>query len=113
MEYKNLSPEVKALLKSYDWPGNIRELKNSLERAVILAGDEPLAVEDFNLLVDNDPIEFENRDATAPGGLENTEKQMILEALEKTHGNKTEAAKLLKITRRRLYSRMKVHKIKP
>ena len=44
-------------------------------------------------------------------GLEITEKQMILEALKKTGGNKTEAARLLKITRRRLYSRMKVHKI--
>ena len=46
-------------------------------------------------------------------GLEITEKQMILDALKRAGGNKTEAAKLLKITRRRLYSRMKYHNIKP
>jgi DNA-binding NtrC family response regulator len=49
----------------------------------------------------------------ADDGLESAEKKMIIEALEKTDGNKTEAAKLLKISRRRLYSRMKVHGIQP
>jgi len=44
-----------------------------------------------------------------PAGLEDAEKRMIEEALKKADGNKTEAAKLLKITRRRLYSRMKFH----
>ena len=45
-------------------------------------------------------------------GLEEAEKEMILNALEISKGNKTEAAKSLKITRRRLYSRMKYHNIK-
>jgi DNA-binding NtrC family response regulator len=108
-----LTAEIKDLLLNYDWPGNIRELRNVIERAVILAGGEPLSVEDFALDTDDSPLV-----ATDPGGktvdkgLEVAEKQMIIDALEKSGGNKTEAASLLKITRRRLYSRMKVHGIK-
>ena len=106
-----ISPEVAEVLLSYDWPGNIRELKNVIERAIILSGGEALSAEDFSLETDDRPIVTSS--GSGPGqGLETAEKQMILDALEKTGGNKTEAAKLLKITRRRLYSRMKVHDIK-
>lgn len=107
-----ISEEVASLLSRYDWPGNVRELKNVIERATILAGGEPLSVEDFSLEVDDAPlVAGEGTGPDPASGLENTEKQMILQALEKTSGNKTEAAKLLKISRRRLYSRMKVHGI--
>jgi len=113
--HPQLHQDVKELLLSYDWPGNIRELKNIMERAMILAGGEPLTVEHITVERDDAPL------VTAPGtvntaaetGLENAEKQMILDALRKAGGNKTEAARLLKITRRRLYSRMKAHGIKP
>ncbi len=112
--HPNLSREVSDLLLAYDWPGNIRELKNVLERAVILANGEPLTPEDFSLEVDNAPLlAQQSSDSASDHGLEATEKTMIVEALEKTGGNKTEAARLLKISRRRLYSRMKVHGIKP
>jgi len=111
--HRSLSGEVSGLLMQYDWPGNIRELKNVIERAVILAGGEPLSEEDFSLETDDSPlVPSTSGGPGASQGLEIAEKQMILEALEKTGGNKTEAAKLLKITRRRLYSRMKVHDIK-
>ena len=96
----------------YDWPGNIRELKNVLERAVILSGGEPLTVDEFSLELDDRPLVAGNSaGAVASSGLESAEKQMILDALEKAGGNKTETARLLKITRRRLYSRMKAHGI--
>jgi transcriptional regulator with PAS, ATPase and Fis domain len=110
--HPDLSQEVTDLLLAYDWPGNIRELRNVLERAMILAGGEPLTAEDFNLDVDDTPLVSNQSPGLSEGGLEQTEKKMILEALEKAGGNKTEAAKLLKISRRRLYSRMKVHGIK-
>jgi two-component system NtrC family response regulator len=110
----DVSDEVAALLSRYDWPGNVRELKNVIERATILAGGEPLSAEDFSLEVDDAPLVDSGAARPDPSsGLENTEKQMILQALEKTGGNKTEAARLLKISRRRLYSRMKVHGIEP
>lgn len=111
--HPRLSAEVVSLLTSYHWPGNIRELKNILERGMILAGGEPLEIEHIGIEDETEtaPLLSENTAAVA-GGLEASEKEMILKALEKTGGNKTEAARLLKITRRRLYSRMKYHDIK-
>lgn len=109
-----LTTPVRNLLLRYDWPGNIRELKNVIERATILAGGEPLSVEDFSLEVDDAPlVDTGSAGVSAAEGLETAEKIMILNALDQAGGNKTEAARLLKISRRRLYSRMKVHKIKP
>ncbi len=106
-----LSAEVGTLLRRYDWPGNIRELRNVLERAAILSGGELITAEDIALDIDDEPLVASS--GASVEGLEANEKSMILEALEKSGGNKTEAAALLKITRRRLYSRMKVHGIKP
>ena len=114
--HAQLSGDVRELLLGYDWPGNIRELRNVIERAVILAGGEPLSVQDFSLERDGAPLIGNETGTTRAGiedGLETTEKQMILDALKRAGGNKTEAARLLKITRRRLYSRMRVHNIKP
>ena len=102
-----LDKEVSDLLTKYDWPGNVRELRNVLERAVILSGGESLTIDEFSLDIDNQPI-TELPISGQASGLEAAEKQMIISALEKANGNKTEAAKALKITRRRLYSRMKV-----
>jgi DNA-binding NtrC family response regulator len=111
--HRTLDRSVKDLLLSYDWPGNIRELRNVLERAVILASGEPLSVEDFSLEIDDAPL-VDGANSTRPGagGLEASEKEMIVAALERAGGNKTDAARLLKISRRRLYSRMKVHGLK-
>ncbi|MFH1687902.1 MAG: sigma-54 dependent transcriptional regulator [bacterium] len=109
-----LSDSVTDLLLRYDWPGNVRELKNVIERATILAGGEPLSEEDFSLEIDDAPlVESGEAGASAAEGLEMAEKTMIIEAIERSDGNKTEAARLLKISRRRLYSRMKVHGIRP
>ncbi|MFZ5980427.1 MAG: sigma-54-dependent transcriptional regulator [Candidatus Zixiibacteriota bacterium] len=111
-EHYRLDDPVRELLIRYDWPGNIRELKNVLERAVILSGGEHLTTDEFSLEVDDAPIMEELGARKADEGLENTEKELILQALQKAGNNKTKAAQMLKITRRRLYSRMKVHNIK-
>jgi len=111
---RELADGIRQLLRKYDWPGNVRELRNVLERATILAGGEPLTREDFSLEIDDAPlVDTGSAGKTAIEGLEMAEKQMIVDALEKVGGNKTEAAKILKISRRRLYSRMKVHGINP
>ena len=106
--HAELDPSIRTLFLEYDWPGNIRELRNVLERALILSGGVALTLDCFALENDTEPI-----DALPVTGLDNTEREMILAALEKAGGNKTDAARILKITRRRLYSRMKVHGLKP
>jgi two-component system response regulator HydG len=113
--HAELVPTIRDLLRSYDWPGNIRELRNVIERAVILAGGEPLSEQDFTLERADVPLAVDHQPVHGVGsqGLEMAEKQAILDALQRAGGSKTEAAKLLKITRRRLYSRMKVHGIEP
>lgn len=112
-----LSDEVVDLLQSYPWPGNIRELKNILERATILAAGRSIELEHIGIEDETETAPLvpatpqEQAIATPSGGLENAERDMIEAALKQAGGNKTEAAKLLKITRRRLYSRMKYHGI--
>jgi len=107
-----LSDEVGAMLTSYSWPGNIRELKNILERAMILAAGETIDIEHIGIEDETETVPLNMAGTGGPGtGLEESEKEMIIIALDKTGGNKTEAAKLLKITRRRLYSRMQYHNI--
>lgn len=110
--HAGLNDEVIGILQNYSWPGNIRELKNILERAIILAGGDPIGPEHIGLDDETDMAPLDNAAGATGSGLESAEKQMILDALKKAGGNKTEAAKLLKITRRRLYSRIKFHDIK-
>jgi two-component system, NtrC family, response regulator AtoC len=109
-DFPELDDEVMKVLTGYSWPGNIRELKNILDRAVILAGDGPI---DLGCIgIDEDEVGGED-DSGGGQSLGGKEKEMILNALKQAGNNKTEAAKLLGITRRRLYSRMKIHGIEP
>ncbi|MFH1700206.1 MAG: sigma-54 dependent transcriptional regulator [Candidatus Zixiibacteriota bacterium] len=107
--HPHLDDEILDLLKSYSWPGNIRELKNILERAIILAGDNP--IDGGCIGIDDDDLIGDRKSKHGGVSLSENEKELIIDALKKTKGNKTDAAKLLGITRRRLYSRMKIHDI--
>ena len=98
------SAAVKAL-EGYEWPGNVRELHNVIERAVLEAGDEPVDTKHLS-----ESLTGARAGATDPEGrldLAENERLLIKQALEKTGGNKAAAARLLGITRRKLYSRMK------
>jgi two-component system response regulator HydG len=103
-----LTTEARAKLRAYAWPGNVRELENALERAVILAGPDEIGPPLLSL---TSPL------AGGGGGrassllvdgfnLDAFERDLLLAALERTKGNKSAAARLLGITRRRLYSRL-------
>ncbi len=105
-----LSKDVMEQFINYDWPGNVRELKNILERAIILSDGKDIQTHHIGIK----PLTKVSYDSGIPVSeptgdlsLEEMEKNMIMEALRKSKGNKTEAARSLHITRRMLYSRMK------
>lgn len=114
---RKLHAELLEQLVNYDWPGNVRELKNILERAMILSDGKD--IEAFHVgirpgAIVTQPVSESSQEITVspqalPLSLEEMEKKMIIEALQRSNGNKTEAAKALHITRRMLYSRMKKH----
>ena len=99
-------------LKQYDFPGNVRELENVLERAVALAGSDEISLQDLQL----SPPSLGSEGGAAPPGsdarwplqeyLDRLEREAILEALAQTRFNRTAAAKLLGITFRALRYRM-------
>ena len=102
-----LSKEAQAALADYDFPGNVRELENILERAVALRGGEDIQAGDLRL------TPARHSDETPAGGkwplqdyLDRVEREAILEALNLTRFNRTAAAKLLGITFRALRYRM-------
>ncbi len=103
---REVSPEALALLLDYPWPGNIRELENCIERAVVLTRGEILLPEalppQIRLQGKKVPVE-------AQGPLEELIRQAILKALIQTNGNRRQAARLLGIPERTLYRRLKAY----
>lgn len=101
-EKKQLSPDVCALLESYRWPGNIRELRNVITRATILSPGDRILAEHLppNLRSAGSPTE-------ELMSLAAMERRAILSALENNDGNRTLAARELGISRRKLLYRLK------
>jgi DNA-binding NtrC family response regulator len=112
---KRVRPESLRLLAESPFPGNIRELENLIERALILAEDAPLGPEHFPSLRSAEaPQSVELPEIPDEGvSMEDLERRYILAALAKAAGNKSKAAALLGMTRRTLYSRMERHGIRP
>ena len=100
------SSEVMTIFQNYRWPGNLRELQNCIKRATLLSQGD--FIEKATL-----PVEFFQNEPTTTNdfSLSENEKDTILEALNKTNNNKTEAAKLLKINRKTLYNKLKLYHI--
>jgi two-component system response regulator AtoC len=94
-----LTAEAVRHLEAYNWPGNVRELKNAVERAVLLAEEERLVPGDFPLR----GLAVAAADAfrLPPGGidLEELERDLLVQALHRTGGNQTQAARLLHLNR--------------
>ncbi len=101
------SSQALGILKTYHWPGNIREMQNIVERCIILRKQSVIEPEDLQLLVNKSPVS-----ALAPVipdegiALEDIEKSYILKALEKANQNRSKAARLLKIPRHVLLYRL-------
>lgn len=110
---KHISEEAKTLLQQYDWPGNLRELKNVVKRMVLLSPTETAEV----TALPDEMILAIRHTAPKPVGSdlkainEANEKALIIETLVKVKYNKSQAAKLLNIDRKTLYSKMERYEI--
>jgi transcriptional regulator with PAS, ATPase and Fis domain len=102
-----LSREAREVLLAYEWPGNIRELRNALERAVILCDGGLITNEQLHLGSAETPAEA-GPEAAFSGGVnvEAHEKRLIEEALKRARNNKSKAARLLGLSRTQLYARL-------
>ena len=98
---KRISRAAQELLTRYSFPGNVRELKHALEQAAVFSNLPELHPEDFPLLVGR--ADTLSEQISPDGGPQNLTAEKLREALEKTAGNRVEAAKLLGISRSTLY----------
>ncbi|WP_166921073.1 sigma-54-dependent transcriptional regulator [Flavobacterium poyangense] len=107
-EIIGFSPDVIRIFQNYSWPGNLRELQNCVKRATLLSR---------GMYIESDvlPTEFfqieKQQNSKGNFSLSENEKEAIIHALSKAQNNKSEAAKLLKITRKTLYNKLKQYNI--
>ncbi len=109
MQENDIIPEVMEKLKAYAWPGNIRELKNILERAMLLSRGRALMPEHFDSLRSHhvDARVGQNGQFKDVRTIEAVERACILDAVEECKGNINSAAKKLGISRATLYRKLK------
>jgi DNA-binding NtrC family response regulator len=112
IKVKEIDPSVLNNLIAYDWPGNVRELENLIERLVLISPGDLIGAD---LLPPEISEQASNRKArveeTLSDRIADTEKEAILQALEKAGGNRTKAADILGISRAGLYNKLKEYGI--
>ena len=101
---KGISSEAQQFLRAYDFPGNVRELANIIERAVIVSNDEQIEAGD--LPESTRMAAAQRKRKVSRPTLAEVEAEYIYETLSATRGNKTEAARILGISRKNLYERL-------
>jgi DNA-binding NtrC family response regulator len=108
-QVEGVAPSCLKLLQSYSWPGNVRELENAVERAVMFCQGRTITVADLSPEV----RDYLSEMTTCPDefdlscNVRDTERKCIVRALQQTGGNRSQAAKLLGISRKRLWEKMK------
>ncbi len=100
------TPTAAEMLRTFDWPGNVRQLQNEVQRTVLMAEGDHADVQDLSITTVLNPAEVE--DLTL---MEAMERNTIIQVLKETGGNKLEAAKRLGIGRQTLYNKIKVYAI--
>ena len=107
-----ISPEAMQCLIEYDYPGNVRELKNIIERASVLAPEQIIKLDDLpaDLLEANGNEDVKNSFSLSDA-VAKTEKHLVVKTLARTKGKKAEAAELLGISRKNLWEKMKLYGI--
>lgn len=110
---KELTAEARDLLLKYNYPGNVRELINILERAVVITRDEYITSDDLPFKSSSPPEPSDKKSSgTLRESLEDLEKQLIDEAMEKAADNQTRAAEILGMSERMLRYKLKKYNLK-
>ncbi|VGO22879.1 sigma-54-dependent transcriptional regulator [Pontiella sulfatireligans] len=104
--FEGFTPAAYEMLSAYKWPGNIRELRNLVERMVVLARGSVLDVKDIPVQVREQASGGGEVNINADLTVDEMEKRMVIQALEKTGGNRTKAAERLGISRRTLHRKL-------
>jgi transcriptional regulator with PAS, ATPase and Fis domain len=117
-QLEGITVEAGRVLMSHDWPGNVRELRNAIERAMILEESPRITPASLPVTVGRQTLVPPLPVAAASDGvpeqglsLEEHERRLVVQALEKTGGNQTQAARLLQITRDTLRYKMKKYNL--
>jgi two-component system response regulator HydG len=111
-QINGFTPQAMDRLLKYDWPGNVRELMNAVERGVVLSRSDYLDEDELALILKDAPFPGEissDYAATTDMTLDEVEKESILQMLELTGGNKSEAARRLGVTRKTLHKKLKMY----
>ena len=115
IDIRHVQPDVRRLLNEYSWPGNVRELENTMERAMVLAEGNTIAASDLpdRIHQARDPIRLHlgSDELSIKKTSRVVEEELIRRALQKTGGNRTQAAKLLEISHRALLYKIKDYEI--
>lgn len=108
-----ISPDISSYLENYDFPGNVRELKNLVESALIHDPTDKLSIKDFSIYPIDKRNEVRSTELADTGNLniKDHEKMLIKKALKVTQGNKTKAAKKLGFSRDTLRRKIKSYQI--
>lgn len=106
-EVEGFDQDVTDLFKSYDWPGNLREMKNIIKRSVLLAKSNMINID----VLPHEMQDVARMGTSLAGYSKNDEEQAIRQALEKANFNKSKAAILLNIDRKTLYNKLKLYNI--
>ncbi|TFE66324.1 sigma-54-dependent Fis family transcriptional regulator [Methylacidiphilum sp. Yel] len=113
--FKKLSAAAEKVVLEYDWPGNVRQLENVIRRAGIIARGQSIEIEDLGIPMEKETFDVREKEDFLQldffSAIAKLEKLLIEKALEESQGNRTEAARRLKIHRSLLYLKMKEHGI--
>ncbi len=110
----DMSPRALSCLLAHDWPGNVRELQNAMERAVVLARSEVLTPRDFPQGLQGDDqicLQIPEKGGSLTEILEDLERQLILQTLQREEGSQTRAADALGIKRTTLRYKMEKYRL--
>ena len=110
---QGLTAEARDVLLKYDYPGNVRELVNIMERAVVIARSQYITTDDLPFKSDFLPVEsYKKSSGSLRESVDDLEKNLIIEAMEKTQDNQTKAAEILGISERMLRYKLKKYGLK-